>query len=685
MIKAFSELKQRLASARHRHLIVLCGEYDWRVQTLAELAQDGGVWLGESSPIAAFVSRETSVLRQHLGQEIQQAAVCAEQGIDAEALALVSGMIRAGGVLWLLIPPLDTWLNLPNPANQRFMSYPLDYHQAWSGFNHHLLRHLEQDALWLHQYHTPQWQYQAPPMNAYEALTPDQQHGLSAIMALAQTASPRPLVMSAKRGRGKSTLLGEAAVSLMQQGKHRIVISAMRIEQCENLFNRIQLHQTEIGSSAQKSVSFIAPDALLAKPISADIVLIDEAAHWPVAMLKTLLRLYPRVVLATTLEGYEGSAQGFNLTLKPHLDQYYTGWKTISLTQPIRWAAFDPLEKMMDALLGCQVDIVKRDETPLSPLSYSEERFGTLTNEQQWQVWALLRTAHYQTTPADLQQWLCAPNLRFTLAWEGEQIVGVLLSVNEGELPNLGVARRVKGHLVPQLLRLHTGHNELITYTWQRIMRVAVHPNRRRRGIGQALIRYWSQQQSTDWLSVSYGLTAELLPFWRKLGFFSVHLGAKRDKASASYNLVMVKTERQSAVFDALRQRYGESLPHQLMETAEDLSANLALMLLAERAQHPTPEYESAAMAYAQSQRPYEAVSAALWHWTGAHAQAIAQLQASTQTLWLNKVLRKHSWQRISETQGIAGRKAIEQQLKQTIVAIKDSELNTLGVVDNSR
>jgi tRNA(Met) cytidine acetyltransferase len=493
-----------------------------------------------------------------------------------------------------------------------------------------------------------------------QQLNNEQQQGLAAILAMAETATPRPLLIEAKRGRGKSTLLGEAAYQLVQQGK-QIIVSAMRIDQCQQLFGRLR---QRLGSAeAAQAVRFIAPDALLARTHQADILLIDEAAHWPIAMLSQLLSQYPRVVLATTLHGYEGSGQGFHLKLIPQLNQQFVGWQRHALMAPIRWSARDPLETLSETLMGAP--LAELDEIDSArALCFEATTFEQLSPALFDQVWALLRQAHYQTTPADIQQWLSAANLTLMLAHEGQQVIGVLLAVAEGELASLDRTRRVKGHLVPQRLRQSTGEQGLLSARWQRIMRLAIHPQRQHRGIGQALTRAWLAQvaQNTDWVSVSYGLTRSLWQFWRKLGFHSVHLGAKRDKASGCYNLIMAQTQTEGATLERLAQRHGEQLIHQLLDSARDIEAALAFALLAEVAPPLTLAQRQRLQAYSAGELAYEAVLAELWHWAQAYGADLHAVDGRLQKSLYAKLIQKKPWSSLAE-----GRKPFERQLKALI------------------
>lgn len=704
------KLRQTLQLARHRHLVVLQGDWDWRIQQLEQLETQSGIWIGSDSPFAHLTATPIQTLRQQLGQEIDCAVFSAEQGLDADALAIVSGMIRAGGLLWILLP---TQLNFINPANQRFLSYPYQSHQAWLGFQSHLISTLEHQAWWLtptgirapktSQALNNSIKDSANQPSSTESkitqnliLTADQQLGLQAIERVAFGHRNRPLMIEADRGRGKTTLLGLAAAQLLQQGK-RIILTAARYAQTEMAFKTAAHYlntpyQPGLVTSNSGELQFKAPDDIRLNQPDCDILMIDEAAHLPSPLLQDLVQAYPRVIFASTLLGYEGSGRGFSLRFKPYLAQHFLNYKTLHLQQPVRWNQHDPLESLINQALCLDAELSELNHSnTFKPIQISAIQPHLLTTQQLNQVMSLLMNAHYQTSPADLQHLLSAPDLRLYLAQTADQlteqtIIGVLLVCQEGDLPDLSADRRVKGHLVPQLLRQHSGQLPLLNLKSERVLRIAVHPQMRRQTIATQLINHWQTHTQVDFYSASFGVTPMLHQFWRKLNFRSVHLGAKRDKASGTHNIVMVAThsDLKSSWPMSLKkasQQFQQQLPHSLMETLTQLQPGLVMDLLAENNQENKQEFDSQARnnnvekqensaalnAYIQGHRPYESMSQLLWQLTLDQPQKLQDLTHDQQGIWLDKILRKHDWKTVALRHQLAGRKAVEQQLKSII------------------
>lgn len=669
---------------RHRQLVVLSGDLSWRLTQLQKLETQPGLWFGKTSLLPEFQSVDK--IQNQLGQEIPSAVFCAESGIDADALGIGAGMIQAGGLLWLLLPPIDEWLHQPNPANQRFMSHPHTYHQAWYQFNDHLWTSLKSQAIWIiqNQPFNPDLKFksssnQLPP----NGLSDDQKQALAAIEHAAFGHRKRPLIIEADRGRGKTTLLGEAAARLLQQGKHHIVISAARFAQCELAFKRasqvLNTEYTKAGINYQnQTIAFKAPDDLILNPTDTDVLMLDEAAHLPTPVLEQLVQIYPRVVMATTQHGYEGSGRGFSLKFKPFLNQHFANWQQSRLSQPIRWSANDPLETainhalLLDTELNELTDIDNLGSQNVS-VEIQNRAPNQLSTEELRQVFSLLVEAHYQTSPSDLQHWLSAPDLQLQLAYlpslanQESQLVGVLLVCHEGHLPNIEPSRRVKGHLVPQLLRRFSAQDAILNLSSERAMRLAVHPQVRRLGIATQLVQHWQQTSQADFISASFGVTQDLYQFWRKQGFESAHLGAKRDKASGTHNLVMIYTGHPHVLFDTCQQLFQAQLPHNLVELYEHLPAGLLWHLLSENSVIQPQELSTQLKAYLQAHAPYEAVSQQLWQWALNNPHWLLIQSEQVQAAWLDKIIRKRDWQTIAGQHKLAGRNAIELILRQTL------------------
>ena len=111
----------------------------------------------------------------------------------------------------------------------------------------------------------------------------------------------------------------------------------------------------------------MAPDALLASTTEADWLIVDEAAAIPGPLLEKLVSRFPRVLLTTTVQGYEGTGRGFLLKFCAR----FSGLRRYTLSTPVRWAAGCPLERIVaNALLfdDALIDRKPAGEVPLTSL-----------------------------------------------------------------------------------------------------------------------------------------------------------------------------------------------------------------------------------------------------------------------------------------------------------------------------
>ena len=293
-----------------------------------------------------------------------------------------------------------------------------------------------------------------------------------------------------------------------------------------------------LAQFAGEKFRFIAPDALLASDEQADWLVVDEAAAIPAPLLYQLVSRFPRTLLTTTVQGYEGTGRGFLLKFCarfPHLHRF-------ELQQPIRWAQGCPLEKMVSEALVFDDENFTHTPQGNIVISAFEQTLWRSEPETPLKVYQLLSGAHYRTSPLDLRRMMDAPGQHFLQAAGENEIAGALCLVDEGGLSQeLSQAvwagyRRPRGNLVAQSLAAHGSNPLAATLRGRRVSRIAVHPARQREGTGRQLIAGALQYiHDLDYLSVSFGYTEELWRFWQRCGFVLVRMGNHREASSGCY------------------------------------------------------------------------------------------------------------------------------------------------------
>ena len=524
-----------------RALLILVGEDDFLAHQLNHnLSLKSAVWIGDVSPHFATQSYfPFSKTKNLLGSEFPAIIYDARQGIHLDALAMAAGTLQDGGQLLLL---LNHWADLANQPDSDSL--------RWSGEKHaintpHFIAFLQEKIA---KYNFPVYQSMpltlALPIPQKDRSTHCQptleQARLLQQMAEAEEAI---LIVTAKRGRGKSALAGLFAKQQLAQNQPVILTAPNK--SAVNIFNEF----------AGGEITFMPPDELsqnlsdAPQQFANHWLFVDEAAMIPLDILFRLTKAFKRVVLTTTIHSYEGTGRGFLLKFMAKTDRTL---RHFELFTPLRWQADDKLEAFIDDLLLCDCE----DRLPQPPydVALAEQiqisHCERIPHDQIESVYGLLTLAHYRTSPLDLRRLLDAPQQQFYLAHAQDALLGCVWAVPEGGMADNTLIRQIRrgerrprGNLVAQMLCFQAGLEEACALCSLRISRIAVQPNWQQHELGQRLIVRIKQQQikqqgAVDFLSVSFGYTPELLAFWQKCGFILVHFSESKEASSGCYSVV---------------------------------------------------------------------------------------------------------------------------------------------------
>ncbi|ADC62029.1 tRNA(Met) cytidine acetyltransferase TmcA [Allochromatium vinosum] len=623
--------QRALARARgHRLTLWLRGSPEWTAdearRLVAALPEIDRVCLAER-PILAEPSRPLRSAIRLMGMDLDLLILDVHDGFDPDGFGAATGAIRGGGLLALLTPPVAEWLRRPDPQSERISVWPFEPSGLSRRFIARLIAVLESDPTVVRID-----QDRAEPMTASVAgvpstlphdrtyqptrtdparpSTPDQAEAVAAILKTAHGRPRRPLVLTAHRGRGKSAALGLAAGRLLIEGGRRLVVTAPRRDAVETLYRHAgavlidverSTGQTRDGATALQSLVFRSPAELLEydEP-AADLLLVDEAASIPAPLLTALLERHGRVVFASTVHGYEGTGRGFEIRFRETLERLTPDWRAITLDTPIRWAADDPLERLvfrallLDAAPAARQDIQESASAdPAGPNAHWLDRDALLRDEPTLrELFGLLVLAHYQTRPLDLRMLLDGPNVRVLVLRQAGHLIGTLLVAEEGGMgdPDLRAAifrgqRRPRGHLLPQTLSAHAGLPEAPIHRYWRVIRIVVHPAVTGRGLGRRMLTALEQAarvERIDLLGASFGATTELLAFWQTCGFVPAQIGTSRNAASGEHAAVVLRAisvAGERLLEDAGR-RLTSSLPVWLAGPLRTLDPEIAATLI---------------------------------------------------------------------------------------------------------
>lgn len=348
------------------------------------------------------------------------------------------------------------------------------------------------------------------------------------------------LIVHGPRGVGKSALLGRLikARSSLALPKECLVVTAA---------NRASVRVLDRHAAG---IEFRPPDAVArAEGLT---LFVDEAASLPVAVLEKFEQRHPRLVLATTTDGYESAGRAFELRFERGLDALRPGWLRLALPRTLRWSSADRIAPLFDeafllhaASAAAAAGTGRPDRSDqggprqvvrIEPVDL--QRASGLLRA----VVNLLSANHYQSALADLGH-LLSGRLETWILRTGVAILGVAIVSREGPIDTtlekeiLAGRRRLPDQLLPQLLARRAGEARPLDARYARIVRIAVEPAARRQGIATALIAGIAaasdpEGQRPDAIGASFAATPVACLFWQAAGYTTFNEGRRINPRS---------------------------------------------------------------------------------------------------------------------------------------------------------
>ncbi|MUJ36933.1 GNAT family N-acetyltransferase [Aliivibrio fischeri] len=524
----------------------------------------------------------------------------------------------------------------------------------------------------------------------------DQKHAVLSIQRVITGHAKRPLIITADRGRGKSSAIGIAIAELVRDKKLVIGITAPLRVNINEVFGHAVSVAKKLGMPFKQekntltingsTVTYFAPDELIRDSYSLDLLCIDEAAAIPAPMLLALTERYSRLVFSTTINGYEGTGRGFEIKFKKQLALLRPNFHSVEMIQPIRWSEFDPLENWLSSvfLLDHKVSSDKKQDISREDVEFVRLNVSDLLTDPELaqSIFSLLVSAHYQTSPNDWLSLLSDPSL---FCWAGidkssRSVLTCALVSLEGELDNQLIAdiqlgkRRPKGHLVPVSLTQTLCINEPAQQSCIRIMRIAVEQHYQRMHLGSKFIEFIKAfycDLGVDYLSTSFGSTPGLNEFWLSLDFSFIRLGISKDKASGSHSLLAVLPLSKNAVeWQSLGKDYfSMALPEQLLSVFNELDVSEVLSLLKgiDTKQPLSDLMIKRIEMYSNGGLGVEMIQYELRHFVLSSISALLTLNTTHQVLVVSKIIQLHDWKTIISLSKVSGRREAETEMRSAI------------------
>jgi len=678
-------LQDQLHRGGFRRLLWLTGSARW-TQLLAEQLLDritdcdDRLVISERGIADGSVSNRQS--SRYLGQERGALVYDAFSGFNPNSFGQLAGIVRRGGWLVLLSPEVDCWPQFADPEHQSLTVEPLSANKVTGRFLSLLTTTLNVDPQLIHLSQQtgrrwPETVIEGPVQHAGYGIyyTAEQQYVVEQAIDMLAEQSPRPIVLTADRGRGKSAALGIIARQLCEQNSSaEVLVTAPQRASVNTLFELVGEHQARVG--------FQLPDQLVGERPVADLLLVDEAAAIPAPVLSQMLMHYPRIVFASTIHGYEGTGQGFAIRFRQQLDKCKPGWLPLTMKTPVRWPEGDPLETLTNRML-----LLDTDPRPPTELLVEPERCRVewIDRDQLCQrpdqladIFGLLVSAHYRTTPGDLRILLDSPNVSVLCLKQDGQLLATMLVAREGGLDDeLSEAiaqgtRRPRGHLLPQQMIAQLGL-PAAGLSCFRIMRIATHPQLWRNGCASILLQAlesYGRKNGIDYLGTSFALSADLLPFWQRADYQTVRLGSQRDPVSGAHAALMCLPLSSAAetMIDSAKQRFLRQFTHLLATDFVDLEWQLVQSLLPVTATETCREFSEDLRLFAFHHRPFEGLEWVLAQFVMVALPNSAELlTVQEREIVIRKLLQQQSWQTLAEVCPGQGRKGVISLLRSVI------------------
>jgi len=606
-------------------------------------------------------------------------------------LGKLAGTVRGGGLLILLTPALEVWAHSINYFHESILTPPYSKEDIKHNFIPWVINKL-MESPGVAIYCNGKWikKCNARCAEAHDGLIPfmdnlvfmthDQERVFRRIVEI---KSRMAIVLTADRGRGKSSVLGMAVGHMLYNKRCRnVCVTAPKKENLGEFFRFLRSTLEALGAKKLESrVKYLDPVSV--PSTRCDLLVVDEAAGIPVPLLLKYVG-HRRVIYSTTTHGYEGTGRAFTVRFLGALKRQKIHVRMLEMHEPIRYAAGDPVEHWLFSTLLLDSEPATIEGVDVSKLKYKRYKIEELLkNEQKLrEYYGIFVLAHYRNNPNDFGILCDAPNHEIrVLEYKGHIVCSVQLA-REGALgefaEDMYYGYIPPGNIVPDVIIKHYRNREFAKKQGYRIVRIATHPDFMNMGIGTRMLEYIKNEEA-DWVGSSFGATPQLLRFWTRGGFLPVHISPRMNEKTGEYSVVVLRTPDSYA--EELSRKFAERFVLLLGDLHREMDVHMARAILAaipgSGKINLSDEDWKRIIAYAWGPANYEVTADVLWKLAKQYfmAKKKPRLSAEQERILIAKVLQHRTWHEAGRAVG-RGDMYVVIELRETVRKFIGGEYN---------
>ena len=544
-----ARILEKAASTGYRALIVYhTRRLEEGVRLFARLAHGNCLLVAPRDYRTGACTAEYSPMdiEDYLGMEFGSGVIASPGLLRPSVIASAAETIRGGGFLAIVVPPREEWD--PGPVGSRGL-YKRYLEEAIPGAGLHAW--ISSDCkVYSASMRVPdpggeeaRVEYKSrkgvPRRLLALARTPDQASGLD-VFASFLRGRWRSLFVTGNRGRGKSYLVGLGlAYGAYRRLIGRVEVVAPSPSSVQSLMRGLLAGLGVLGvphrrvessgnivrvSGPWYRVSYESPEAARGAPIT----VVDEAGAVGVARVRRLSWRSGKIIVSTTVHGYEGSGRVFLHMVESLLPRPIA---RIVLETPIRYRTGDPLEKWVYDTFILDPEPEGPSSVPADSTVYRQVDAEELVDNRRLLrlLYSVLVLAHYRNTPDDLLALLEGRERSIHALFYMDHPVAVAELVEESWEGD------PRARLGLEKLALYSPTARKVSTI--RVSRIAVLPWLQGRGLGSRLLTEVKERiTGRDAVTVVFS-RSDVVGFWAKNGFLYYYASPRYNKVTGEKNL----------------------------------------------------------------------------------------------------------------------------------------------------